>query len=265
MLVSTVTIARVEAQPGTPVDGYLRMPGIPASAVPEPLREIGFDQKIGEALPGSLTLKDEQGQVVRLERFFTGKPIILAFVYFECPMLCSLTLSGLSTAVDALSLQPGRDFEILAVSFDPRDTPERAAIKKATYARHRSQSGWHFLTGERTALETLTSSAGFRYTWDKGLEQFAHPTGIVILTPDGRVARYLFGIDYGARQLRLALVEASEGRLGTPLDAATLFCYDYDPMAGRYGLVIMRVIRVASTATVLLLATLILVLLRREP
>jgi protein SCO1/2 len=183
-------------------------------------------------------------------------------------MLCTQVINGLATALGVLSLEPGKDFNIVTVSFDPRDTPETARAKKAVYMDRYKRPGaaeaWRFLTGSPAAIDRLTKAAGFRYVWDEQTQQFAHPTGVIVLTPDGRLARYLFGIEYGPRDLRLALVEASAGKVGTPVDALLLYCYHYDPMTGRYGLVIMRALRIAGAATVLGLGAFIFVMLRRE-
>jgi protein SCO1 len=253
---------------GVPAAGYRREPGMAASVVPRPLREIGFDQRLDEHVPLDVEFRDEQGRTVRLADYFGQKPVVLAFVYYDCPMLCTMILSSITSTLGVLSLDPGKDFELVTVSFDPRETPELAARKKAEYLqrydRPAGADGWHFLTGEPPSIERLTRAAGFRYTWDEETQQFAHPAGIVVLTPDGRLARYLFGLEYGARDLRLALVEASEGRIGTAVDAALLYCYHYDPMTGRYGLVVMRILRVAGAATVLALGTFIVVMVRRE-
>ena len=240
---------------GAPTAGYRREPGMAASVVPRPLREIGFDQRLDEHVPLDVEFKDEEGRTVRLAEYFGQKPVVLAFVYYDCPMLCTMILSSITSTLGVLSLDPGKDFELVMVSFDPREKPELAARKKAEYLqrydRPAGADGWHFLTGEPPSIERLTRAAGFRYTWDEETQQFAHPAGIVVLTPDGRLARYLFGLEYGPRDLRLALVEASEGRIGTAVDAALLYCYHYDPMTGRYGLVVMRILRVAGAATVL--------------
>ena len=199
---------------------------------------------------------------------FGKRPVVLVFAYYDCPMLCTQVINGLASALGVLSLEPGKDFEIVTVSFDPRDTPATATAKKAVYLDRYKRPGaaaaWHFLTGAPASIERLTKAAGFRYVWDDQTKQFAHPTGVIVLTPDGRLARYLFGIEYGPRDLRLALVEASAGKVGTPVDALLLYCYHYDPMTGRYGLVIMRAMRIAGAATVLALASFIFIMLRRE-
>jgi protein SCO1/2 len=190
------------------------------------------------------------------------------FAYYDCPMLCTMVINGLSSALGVMNLNPGRDFEIVTVSFNPRDTPASATAKKAVYLeRYRrpgAAEGWHFLTGEQPQIDRLTKAAGFRYAWDEQTKQYAHPTGVIVVTQDGRLSKYLFGIEYGPRDLRLGIVEASEGKVGTPVDALLLYCYHYDPMTGRYGLAIMRAVRMAGAVTVLALAAFIVVMVRRE-
>ncbi len=265
LLGSTPALAQMT---GAPAPGYRRDVGTPASAIPAPLREIGFDQKIDDQLPLDVELRDEGGRQVRLGEYFGTKPVVLAFVYYDCPMLCTQVLSSMTSTFGVLALDPGRDFEIVVVSFDPRETPALAAEKKALYVerfgRPGTEGGWHFLTGDEASVKRLTAAAGFRYVCDEKSGQFAHPSGVIVTTPDGRLARYLFGLEYGPRDLRFALIEASEGRVGTAVDSLLLYCYHYDPMTGRYGLVIMRALRVAGAATVLLLGAFITVMVRRE-
>jgi protein SCO1/2 len=253
---------------GAPSPGYMRDSGVSSSTIPAPLREIGFDQNLDRLVPLDTPLVDEAGHAVRLGDFFGKRPVVLVFAYYDCPMLCTLAINGLATALGVLSLEPGKDFEIVTVSFDPRDTPATATAKKAVYLDRYNRQGaaaaWHFLTAEPASIERLTRAAGFRYVWDEPTKQFAHPTGVIVLTPDGRLARYLFGIEYGPRDLRLALVEASAGKVGNPVDALLLYCYHYDPMTGRYGLVIRRAMRIAGATTVLALCTFIVLNLRRE-
>jgi protein SCO1/2 len=253
---------------GAPAAGYKRDPGVPSSALPKPLREIGFDQNLGQNVPLDIPFADEQGRGVRLGDYFGRKPVVLALVYYDCPMLCTQVLNSLASTLNVLSLDGGKDFEIVTVSFDPREKPALAAAKKATYLerykRPGAADGWHFLTGDQSSIDRLTKAAGFRYVWDESLKQFAHPTGITVLTPQGRLARYLFGVEYGPRDLRFALVEASDGRIGTAADSVLLYCYHYDPETGRYGLLIMRLIRLAGAATVLALGTFIVLMVRRE-
>jgi protein SCO1/2 len=211
---------------------------------------------------------DETGHHVELREYFGDKPVVLAFVYYACPMLCTQVLTSLTRTLRTLALQPGTDFEIVILSIDPREQPSLAASKKAEYlgqdGRPAASAGWHFLTGEDPAIRQLAAAAGFRYVWDDATQQYAHPTGVIVLTPDGRPARYLFGVEYGPRDLRLALVEASEGRVGSPVDSLLLYCYHYDPMTGRYGVAIMGVLRIAGSATVLALLGFIVIAVRRE-
>lgn len=268
ILVFGLVVPAYAQMTGAPAAGYKREPGMVSSAMPAPLREIGFDQNLDLQLPLDTRLVDESGASVRLGQYVGKRPVVLLFAYYECPMLCTQVINGLASALSTLSLEPGTDFEIVTVSFDPRDTPATAAAKKATYLQRYKRPGaeraWHFLTGTPESIAQLTRAAGFRYAWDEQTQQFAHPTGIIVLTPDGRPARYLFGIDYGPRDLRLALVEASAGKVGNPVDSLVLYCYHYNPMTGRYGLVIMRAMRLAGGATVLALGSFIFIMLRRE-
>lgn len=253
---------------GAPAAGYKREPGITSSTMPAALREIGFDQFIDQSIPLDVPFRDESGRTVQLGDYFGQRPVVLVFAYYDCPMLCTLVINGLSTALNVLSLEPNVDFEIVTVSFNPKDTPATAAAKKAMYLerykRGGAAGGWHFLTGDQASIDRLTKAAGFRYVWDEKTNQFAHPSGVIVLTPQGRLARYLFGIEYGPRDLRFAIVEASAGRVGSAVDAVLLYCYHYDPMTGRYGLVVMRALRLAGGATVLALGTFIVIMVRRE-
>ena len=251
-----------------PVQGYRQEPGMPAQSLPKPLREIGFDQNLGQSLPLDAKFVDETGQPVTLGDYFGKKPVVLAFVYYECPMLCTQVLNSLISTMTVLSLEPGKDFEIVTISIDSREKPSLAATKKANYLqrfkRPGAETGWHFLTGQESEIQRATRAAGFRYVWDDNLKQFAHPTGVMVVTPQGQMARYLFGVEYGPRDLRLALVEASEGKVGSPVDQVLLYCYHYDPETGKYGFVIMRVVRLAGAATVLLLGAFIVVMIRSD-
>jgi len=263
------TAATAAAQmTGGPSAGYKREAGMSSSTMPAPLREIGFDQNIGRQLPLNADVVDENGTAGPIGRFFGARPVVLVFAYYTCPMLCSQVVNGLASAVNVLSLQPGRDFDVLVVSFDPRDTAATATAKKAQYLERytnaRAAAASHFLTGSPASIAGLTKAAGFRYAWDEQTQQFAHPTGVIVVTPDGRMARYLFGIEYGPRDLRLALVEASAGKVGTAADTLLLYCFHYDPMTGRYGLVVMRLMRVAGASTALALGAFVVVMLRRE-
>jgi protein SCO1/2 len=253
---------------GSPVTGNKQEPGVPSSTVPAALREIGFDQNLDKQVPLDAAFKDETGRVVKLGDYFGKRPVVMVFAYYDCPMLCTVVLNGLASALNVLSLAPGKDFEIVTVSFNPRDTPATASAKKAAYIARDRQPGaaaaWHFLTGDPSSIDRLTKAAGFRYVWDEETKQFAHPTGVIVLTPDGRLARYLFGIEYGPRDLRYAIVDASNGKVGSAVDALVLYCYHYDPTLGRYSVSIMRLVRAAGAATVLAVGAFILVMVRRE-
>lgn len=264
-LVSLVVAAPAAAQmTGTPTPGYRPQPGAVASSIPRPLQEIGFDQNLDAPLPLDAEFRDERGDHVRLGRYFGRKPVVLAFVYYECPMICTHVVRAVTSSIGVLSLQPGKDFEVVMVSFDPRETPTQALAKKTEFVRDAHADGWHFLTGNEREIKRVTAAAGFRYAWDAETQQYAHPTGILVVTPDGRPARYLFGIEYGTRDLRFALVEASEGRVGSVVDSLLLYCFHYNPMTGRYGVYIMRTLRIAGATTVLLLGAFIFIMVRRE-
>ena len=238
------------------------VPPPPMAATPGVLQEIGFDQKLGDALPLDLAFKDETGKDVKLRDYFGTKPVVLSLVYYECPMLCTISLNGLAGALEVLSFVPGQEFEVLTVSFDPKEGPVLAAAKKKAYmARHErpeAAKGWHFLTGPRESVEALTRAVGFRYVWDEATKQWAHPAGILVATPEGRVSHYLFGVEYSPKDLRLALVDAAGGKIGNPVDAFLLYCYQYDPETGRYSASILNLVRVAGLLTVVALGGFIL-------
>jgi protein SCO1/2 len=241
----------------------------PDNVKPTILREIGFDQKLGDTVPLDTPFRDETGKAVRLRDYFaSGKPVVLNLVYYDCPMLCTVTLSGMASALKELRFDAGKEFEVITISFDPKEGPEQAAAKKAQfmarYKRPEAEKGWHFLTGEPGAIHRVTKAVGFRYVWDQASRQFAHPAGTVVLTAEGKIARYLFGVEYAPRDLRLAIVEASANRIASPVDAVLLACYRYDPSAGRYSASIMKIVRLAGLLTVAILLTFILVNLRRE-
>jgi protein SCO1/2 len=233
------------------------------------LKEVGLDQKLNAQVPLELTFTDETGHEVTLGSLMGTRPVVLALVYYECPMLCTEVLNGLVASAETLSFDAGKQFDIIAVSFDPGETPSLAAQKKAQYVkrygRPGAEAGMHFLTGRQQAIEALTNAVGFRYKYDPSTDQFAHIATLTILTPQGRVSRYLEGIEYAGRDLKLALVEAADGQIGTPVDRALLFCYHYDPETGKYGLAIMNLVRLGGIATVAGVASFILFNLRRRP
>jgi protein SCO1/2 len=232
------------------------------------LKEVGFDQKLGESVPANASFLTEEGKTVRLGDLLGDKPVVLVPVYYECPALCTLTLNGTLRTLRALSFTAGNEFKVVAFSFNPRETPELAAKKKKTYTdeyrRPGSESGWTFLTGKESDIRLLTDAIGFRYTYDERTKTYAHAGGLLVLTPKGRIARVFFGSEFSPRDLKFALMEASEDRIGTATDQALMFCYQYDPLTGTYGVAIRRLLVSSGILTVLALAAFIGVSLRRE-
>jgi len=257
-------VAGAAAHAATP----LAYPGPSSNEKPNLLREIGFDQKLGNALPLDAVFADENGASVRLGDYFGKRPVVLTLVYFDCPMLCTISLTGLTSALDILPFDPGREFELVSISFDPKEKPAAAAAKKrqqlVRYKRPSAAAGWHFLTGSPESIGRVTNAVGFRYVWDAETRQYAHPAGTVVATADGRISRYLFGIEYAPKDLRLALVESGDGKIGGLVDQALLFCYQYNPHTGRYSATIIGVIQVAALLTLLALGGFILLMRRRE-
>ena len=239
-----------------------------ASGLPPVLRDVDFSPKLDAAVPLDLEFRDENARRVRLADYFHGKPVILVLVYYRCPMLCDQVLDGLASSLKVLSFNAGAQFEVVAVSFNPRETPDMAAEKKREvlvhYRREGAAGGWHFLTGDQSSIGPLTGAAGFRYAWDPATNTYAHASGILILTPEGRISRYFYGIEYAPRDVRLGLVEASANKIGTPIDRVLLFCYHYDPATGKYGAVVINLIRGGGILTVLALGLVVFVFLRRE-
>ncbi|HYL34944.1 MAG TPA: SCO family protein [Bryobacteraceae bacterium] len=236
--------------------------------LPAMVRGVGIDQNLNAQIPLELTFMDDTGQTVRLGQYFRQKPVVLALVYYECPMLCDMVLNGLTHSMQQISLNLGSDFDVVTVSFNPHETWQLAAAKKANYIekfqRKGAAEGWHFLTGTEDQIKALADTAGFHYKYDPVTKQFAHASGIMVVTPEGRISRYFYGIEYKPRDLRLGLVEASNNKIGTLADQVLLFCFHYDPMTGKYGTVIMNIMRLAASASVIALGTLIFVYLRRE-
>ncbi|HYR77226.1 MAG TPA: SCO family protein [Pyrinomonadaceae bacterium] len=254
-------------QPNSPLYGARSGSGSVATGLPNALKNVGIDQKLNEQIPLDAVFKDEQGQDVRLGQFFKGKPVVLSLVYYACPMLCNQVLNGMLGSFRQVSFNIGEQFEVVTVSFDPRETPSLAAAKKSTYIKAYNRSGaeasWHFLTGDEANIKRLTESVGFRYHWDEQTKQFAHASGIMVLTPEGKIARYFYGIDYPPKDMRLGLVEASQNKIGTPVDVLMLYCYHYDPATGKYGAVVMNIMRLAGGVTLFLIVGLLLVLRKR--
>ena len=240
----------------------------PAGAMPALMQEIGLDQKLNDQLPLGLTFRDEQGRAVTLGDYFGRRPVILTLVYYECPMLCTQVLNGLTSALSVMNFTVGKDFDIVTVSFDPGETPELARAKKAAYLerykRDGAGEGWHFLTGEPREISALTRAVGFRYAYNAEVDQYAHASGMMVLTPDGRLSHYFFGIEYAPRDLRLALIDAGERRIGSAVDQLLLACFHYDPKSGKYSLAIMKLIRMAGIVTLAAIGGVIVLLRRRE-
>jgi len=232
------------------------------------VEQLGFDQRLGERVPLDLAFRDETGRTVTLEAALDGRPAILVLLYYRCTMLCPLLLDGLVRGLRDVGFQPGKEFRILTLSIDPREGPDLAATKKTItlqrYGRPTAERGWLFLTGQEPAIAALAKAVGFRYQYDQSRDEYAHPAGLVLLTPEGAIARYFYGVDFPPRDLRLGLVEAAQSRIGSPVDQLLLLCYHYDPLTGKYGLVIMNVLRLAGSATALALAAFIFVMVRRD-
>jgi protein SCO1/2 len=225
-------------------------PGTPVDARPEGLDGVSFEQRLGTEVPADLTFVDETGATVRLGDYLGTRPVILALVYYECPMLCTQVLSGLTSGLKGLAFDAGTQFDVVVVSIDPGEGPGLASAKKAAYVdrygRPETAGAWHFLTGRKAEIDRLASTVGFAYTYDEKTDQYAHAAGITVLTPDGRIARYFFGIDYAPRDLRLGIVEAADRKIATPIDSVLLYCFHYDPSTGKYGLMIMNIVRAAG-------------------
>jgi protein SCO1/2 len=241
----------------------------PKENLPAPLRRVGIDQRLNNQVPLNLVFTDENGQQVELGKYFGQKPVILSLVYYDCPMLCTQVLNGLTGSLKALKFDVGREFEVVTVSFDPREKSDLARQKKEAYmARYgrgeAAAAGWHFLTGTEASITALTEAVGFNFAWDEETKQFAHASGIMILTPEGRVSRYFYGIEYAPKDVRLGLVEASNNKIGSPVDQILLYCFHYDPQTGKYGFAIMNAIRILGFATFFGLALLIFIMKRRE-
>jgi protein SCO1/2 len=252
----------------TPYAGGYITPGTPSSSVPELLSRVGIDQKLGSQVPLDLPFTDETGRSVKLGDYFGSRPVVLTLVYYECPMLCTQVLNGAVSAFKTLNFTVGQEFDVLTISFNPKDTTALAGRKKTTYiakyGRPQAASGWHFLTGAQTSIDALAKSVGFRYVFDAATQQYVHASAIMILTPQGRVSKYFYGIEYAPRDIRLGLIEASNGKIGNPVDQVLLYCYHYDPSAGTYSMVVMNVLRLGGLATIVIIGGSIAVMLSRE-
>jgi protein SCO1/2 len=262
-------IARVSAQqqPGMPGSmGFSS--GIVASNVPPQFKDVTFKQRLGDRLPLDVHFKDESGRDVALGEYFGKKPVVLSFVYYQCPMLCTQVMNGISSSLKVLSFTAGKEFDVVLVSFDPRDTPEAANAKKRAHLDHwnvrDTADGWHFLTGDEDAIRRVTSAAGFTYQWDAQSQQFAHVSGLLVANPDGTLSRYFYGVEFSPRDLRLALVDSGNGKVGSVIDELLLYCFQYDPSHGRYGAVFMNMLRLGGVVTVGFIVGFIVLMRRRE-
>jgi protein SCO1/2 len=238
------------------------------TGLPDILRDVGFDQRLGEQAPLDLPFRDEAGRTVTLREYLGDKPVLLVPAYYECPMLCTLVLNGVVSALRALPFDIGREFRVVTVSFNPTETSELAAAKKENYLtqyrRPGADAGWHFLVGDETSIRPLLASIGFRYAWDEAAKQYAHASGVVVLTPAGRVSHYFYGVEFPPRDLRLAFVEASNERIGSVVDQLLLFCFHYDPVTGRYSQVALNAVRLGGVLTMLALGAFVFLMLRRD-
>ncbi len=257
--------------PSSPLYGARPQSGaMTSSGLPKALRDVSIEQRLNTQLPLDLMFRNEKGDTVKLGNYFGKKPIVLSLVYYECPMLCTQVLSGMVSSFKVLSFKAGEEFDVVTVSFDPRETPALATAKKKTYVgylpeakRAAATNGWHFLTGDQENIKRLTQAAGFHYQFDEATNQFAHASAIIVTTPEGKLARYFYGIEYSPKDLRLGLVEASENKIGTPVDQLLLYCYHYDPATGKYGPVVMNMIRVGGIATLIVMLAGFFVMRRR--
>jgi len=275
-LVFVCGVSSVFAQPGgpgpsSPLYGARPETGNPSTGLPTALRDVKIEQKLDQQLPLDLVFRDESGQPVKLGQYFGKKPVVLAFVYYDCPMLCTQVLNGMVTSFRVLPFQIGNEYDVVTVSFDPRETSVLAAAKKKVYVNYlpdrmhaNASNGWHFLTGDQESIAKLTDAAGFRYQYDEATKQFAHASGIMLTTPQGKLSRYFYGVDFPARDLRLGLIESSENKIGSRVDQLLLYCYHYDPASGKYGAPIMKVMRIAGVMTMIGIAAMLLLLKARK-
>ncbi len=251
--------------PNTPVTDLLNVKGVDR---PSPLKGVTIEQKLNAQLPLDAMFRDETGQAVALGKYFQKRPVVLALVYYDCPMLCTQILNGTVGAAKAMTFTPGKDYEVVAISFDARETPQQAAAKKATYMRDyrhpETANGWHFLTGNLDSIKRVTDAVGFRYKWDVYTATFAHASAIYVLTPEGKLSKYFYGIEYSPKEMRFALVEASHNKIGNAVDQILLFCYHFDPTTAKYTAVALNMLRIAGAATLLMLGGFVFIMLRRD-
>lgn len=232
------------------------MAGVSRAQTSQPsiLNDVRIDQNLDAQVPADLSFKDENGATVQLGQYYNKRPMVLVLVYYKCPMLCTMVLNDLNRVLGAMQMNVGEQFDIVTVSFDPTETPELAAKKKhqyvRTYGRPHAEEGWHFLTGDETSIKKLTDTVGFHYAWDQKFQQYAHASGIIVLTPEGKVSRYFYGVEYSARDLRLSLAEAAGGKISAPAEQILLYCFHYDPATGKYSLMVTRFVQLGAILTI---------------
>jgi len=258
--------------PSSPLYGARPEAGNVSTGLPAALRDVGIDQKLDQQLPLELMFKDEAGQSVKLGQYFGQKPVVLAFVYYDCPMLCTQVLNGMLESFRVLPFTIGKEYDVVTISFDPRETPQLAEAKKQKYVgflpskmQADANAGWHFLTGDAENIKRITDAVGFKYHYDEATKQFAHASGIMVATPQGKLSRYYYGISYSARDLRLGLVESAENKIGGPAEALLLYCYHYDPATGKYGAAVMNIVRAGGVLTILAILGMYVLFRRRNP
>jgi protein SCO1/2 len=272
LLTAASALAQAPPGPSSPLYGARPEYGNPSTGLPSALQEVKIEQKLDHQLPLDLVFRDESGQQVKLGQYFGKKPVLLALVYYECPMLCTQVLNGMVSSFRVLPFQVGDEFDVVTVSFDPRETNALAAAKKKVYVnylpermRSGAQNGWHFLTGDQTSIDKLTEAVGFHYRYDEATKQFAHASAIMLTTPQGKLSHYFYGVEYSARDLRLGLIESSANKIGSPVDQLLLYCFHYDPSTGKYGAAVMKVMRIAGVLTVLGIVAMLFLLKARKP
>jgi len=257
--------------PSSPLYGARPSTGSPSTGLPTALKDVRIEQKLNEQLPLDLVFRDESGQEVKLGKYFGQKPVVLALVYYDCPMLCTQILNGMVTSFRVLPFQIGKEFDVVTISFDPREKPELAATKKKVYVDYLpdkmqagANTGWHFLTGDPASIDRVADAVGFRYRYDEATKQFAHASAIMVATPEGKLSHYFYGVNYSARDLRFGLIEASQHKIGSVTEQLTLYCYMYDPATGKYGAAVMRLLRITGVITLIGIVAMIFLLKPRR-
>lgn len=268
LLLAATALAAVTTAAPAPAQQMTSAVPPPVTELPTELDDVGFDQRVGESLPLETSFRDASGQEITLGELFGRRPVVVAPVYFDCPMLCTMVLNGLSSSLRELAFTAGDEYEVVVFSFNPADTPEKAKEKKEVTLDRlglpEAAPGWHFLTGDEAAIASLTEAMGFRYRYNEATGEFSHTAGIIVATPEGRIARYFFGISYPPRDVRLSMVEAADERIGSVVDQVLLFCFRYDPTTGKYSAATLNILRLLGAVTVIALAVFVIAMLRRE-